>query len=65
MKVKVNFDSENCPLHLLHRASQCAEDLFHLATYGLNITPRQFMVLTHVGKRQGLSQTDLVQLVSG
>jgi hypothetical protein len=32
------------PIHLLHRASQCAEEIFHAAiTDGL--TPRQFAVL--------------------
>jgi DNA-binding MarR family transcriptional regulator len=37
------------------------EDLFHVATSGLDITPRQFLLLKHIAKREGLSQTDLVK----
>jgi len=48
-------------LHLLHRATQCMEDLFHVATSGLDITNRQFLLLEHIAKREGLSQTDLVK----
>jgi MarR family transcriptional regulator, temperature-dependent positive regulator of motility len=49
------------PLHLLHRAAQCVEDLFHVATNGFDITPRQFLVLENIARREGLSQTDLVK----
>lgn len=47
-------------VHLLHRAGQCAGDLFteEVATDGL--TPRQFAVLSAVSDNEGLSQTDLV-----
>ncbi len=48
-------------VHLLHRAGQCAGDLFteEVATDGL--TPRQFAVLVAVKQHEGLSQTDLVE----
>jgi DNA-binding MarR family transcriptional regulator len=32
-----------------------------MATNGLDITPRQFVVLENIAKREGLSQTDLVK----
>jgi DNA-binding MarR family transcriptional regulator len=52
---------ERSPLHLLHRVGQCAEDLFQLEMSGLDLTPRQYIVLLTVSKAEGLSQTDLVE----
>ncbi len=48
-------------IHLLHRAGQCAGDIFceEVTTGGL--TPRQFAVLVAVAQKEGLSQTDLVE----
>lgn len=50
------------PIHLLHRAGQCAADIFAAEMGGLDLTPRQFAVLLTVGQREGLSQTDLVEV---
>ncbi len=50
------------PIHLLHRAGQCAADIFTAEMAGLDLTPRQFAVLLTVSKNEGLSQTDLVML---
>lgn len=50
------------PIHLLHRAGQCAADIFTAEMAGLDITPRQFAVLLTVSQNEGLSQTDLVML---
>lgn len=47
--------------HLLHRAEQCAGDLFaRIAPPGL-LTPRQFAILAAVEANEGISQTGLVQ----
>jgi MarR family transcriptional regulator, temperature-dependent positive regulator of motility len=48
------------PIHLLHRAGQCAGDIFAAEVKG-SLTPRQLAVLTAVAANEGLSQTDLVQ----
>jgi len=50
------------PVHLLHRAGQCASDAFVSEMGGIDLTPRQFAVLLTVAQNEGLSQTDLVQL---
>jgi DNA-binding MarR family transcriptional regulator len=49
-------------IHLLHRASQRATELFALETRDFDITARQYAVLTTVAQHEGLSQTDLVRL---
>jgi len=59
--MKAGFGDDRAPLHLLHRASQCADELFQAAMEGLDITPRQFMVLATLKRRGGLSQTSLVE----
>ncbi len=50
------------PIHLLHRAGQCAADIFAAEMGELDLTPRQFAVLLTVAQREGLSQTDLVEV---
>lgn len=52
---------ERSPLHLLHRAEQCASDLFLAVMEDEELTPRQFAVLTTIAKFEGLSQTHLVE----
>jgi len=49
-------------IHLLHRASQRATEIFALETRTFDITARQYAVLTAVAQHEGLSQTDLVRL---
>lgn len=46
------------PIHLLHRAGQCAQDIFH-AEMPSDLTPRQFVILITVSQHEGLSQTGL------
>jgi DNA-binding MarR family transcriptional regulator len=47
--------------HLLHRAEQCAGDIFtRIAPAGL-LTPRQFAILAAIEADEGISQTGLVQ----
>lgn len=52
---------ERSPLHLLHRAGQCAADVFQCELGSDDITPRQFAVLVTVSQNEGLSQTRLVE----
>jgi DNA-binding MarR family transcriptional regulator len=48
-------------LHLLHRAGQCAGDIFQTEMASGDLTPRQFAVLVAVSQNEGLSQTNLVR----
>ena len=47
------------PIHLLHRAGQCAADVFHADMGGRDLTPRQLAVLTAISEEEGASQTKL------
>jgi DNA-binding MarR family transcriptional regulator len=52
---------ERSPIHLLHRAGQCASDIFQ-GEMGLgDLTPRQYAVLVAVSVNEGVSQTHLVE----
>lgn len=51
---------DRSPVHLLHRASQFASDIFQEEIAG-ELTPRQFAILLTVAQNEGLSQTDLVE----
>jgi DNA-binding MarR family transcriptional regulator len=49
------------PLHMLHRAGQCAGDVFHGEIKDGDLTPRQYAVLATVAQNEGVSQTGLVE----
>jgi len=51
---------DRSPIHLLHRASQRASDVFQGEIEG-DLTPRQFAILLTVAHNEGLSQTHLVE----
>lgn len=55
--------SENgsSPLQLLHRAGQCADELFAVNVSETDLTPRQYTVLRAVQTSQDPSQTKLVE----
>jgi DNA-binding MarR family transcriptional regulator len=53
---------ERSPLHLLHRAGQCAAEIFQIELGTDELTPRQYAVLVTVAQNEGLSQTQLVGL---
>jgi MarR family transcriptional regulator, temperature-dependent positive regulator of motility len=54
------YDLNTSPSHLLHRAQQVAGDL-HLDEFGATgLTPRQVAVLSVLGTRDGISQSELV-----
>ena len=59
--VSAGRGKEPCALNILHRASQCADELFLTEAGDLDITPRQFAVLERIAEQEGLSQTDLVE----
>ena len=46
-------------VHLLHRASQCAADIFAAEVAEADLTPRQLAVLVAVAGDEGASQTKL------
>jgi DNA-binding MarR family transcriptional regulator len=53
---------ERSPLHLLHRAGQCASEIFQTELGSDELTPRQYAILLTVAQNEGLSQTQLVEL---
>lgn len=53
--------AERSALHLLHRAGQCADELFALNAVNTDLTPRQFEVLRSVSLLEEPSQTALVE----
>lgn len=48
-------------IHMLHRAGQCADDLFSAGVEHTQLTPRQYIVLRCASEADGASQTDLVE----
>lgn len=61
MTDEISFDLSASPGHLLHRATQFAAERFAQATGGIEVTPRQFAVLSAVAENEGLTQTQLVK----
>ena len=62
MKHDPNSDRlRRSPSHLLHRAGQCAADIFHAEMKDGDLTPRQLAVLVTVANNEGISQTGLVE----
>jgi DNA-binding MarR family transcriptional regulator len=52
---------DTSPIHLLHRAGQCAVDVFQAEMGVEELTPRQYAILLTVAQNEGLSQTSLVE----
>ena len=59
--VKGGKDLDRSAMHLLHRAGQCAADIFSSEARNGGLTPRQFAVLMVVADEEGLTQTGLVE----
>jgi DNA-binding MarR family transcriptional regulator len=59
--VKGGKDLDRSAMHLLHRAGQCAADMFSSEVRTSGLTPRQYAVLMVVAGEEGLTQTDLVE----
>jgi DNA-binding MarR family transcriptional regulator len=53
---------QNSPLHLFHRLGQGSADAFSSQMRQVDLTARQFAVLSATSQNDGLSQTDLVAL---
>lgn len=62
MKVDQNDNGNASALHLLHRAGQCADELFAANVGQTDLTPRQFAVLKAVASSDEPSQTTLVEM---
>jgi DNA-binding MarR family transcriptional regulator len=60
MAVKSADPLNRSATHLLHRAGQCAADIFSSEARVSGLTPRQFAVLMVVAEEEGLTQTELV-----
>ncbi|HRN83779.1 MAG TPA: helix-turn-helix domain-containing protein, partial [Hyphomicrobium sp.] len=61
MKHEASGDRISSALHLLHRAGQCADELFALRVGEAGLTPRQFAVMTAIANSEEPSQTTLVE----
>jgi DNA-binding MarR family transcriptional regulator len=61
MASKMRDDLGRSPVHLLHRAGQCAEELFQAEVGDADLTARQLAVLNTVAANEGLSQTGIVE----
>ena len=60
MAAKNTHQLERSATHLIHRAGQCATDIFQVEARSSGLTPRQFAVLMTIAEEEGLTQTDLV-----
>lgn len=60
--MSVPFTLDTSMLHLLHRASQVADEHFAEAQEPGRLTSRQFVVLAAVSNREGASQTDISEM---
>lgn len=60
MKTETALDRMTSALHLLHRAGQCADELFALRVGESGLTPRQFAVMKAIATSEEPSQTTLV-----
>lgn len=58
---KAGTQLDRSATHLLHRAGQCAADIFAAEARISGLTPRQFAVLLAVAEEEGLTQTGLVE----
>jgi DNA-binding MarR family transcriptional regulator len=55
-----NSSPLSSPLHLLHRAAWWADELFARNLGGVDVTPRQLIVLQAVFESDGLNQTSIM-----
>ena len=59
MSLKTNDELRLSPIHLLHRAGQSAEEIFH-GEMTNDVTPRQLAVLMTIARNEGINQTGIV-----
>ena len=58
----MTFDINKSLLHLFHRATQAADELYDRNAGNDGITLRQLVVLSAIGTKEDLSQTDIVDV---
>ena len=58
---KLGKDLDRSATHLLHRAGQCAAEIFSSEARTGGLTPRQLAVMMVIGDKEGLNQTELVE----
>jgi DNA-binding MarR family transcriptional regulator len=61
MMAKGAKDLDRSATHLLHRAGQCAAEIFSSEARTGGLTPRQLAVMMVIGDEEGLNQTRLVE----
>lgn len=61
MKREAVDGQHSSALHLLHRAGQCADELFAYSVGEVGLTPRQFAVMVAIQSSDEPSQTTLVE----
>ncbi|MBL8847340.1 MAG: winged helix-turn-helix transcriptional regulator [Hyphomicrobium zavarzinii] len=61
MKHDAGDDKMSSALHLLHRAGQCADEMFAVSVGEVGLTPRQYAVMTAIANSEEPSQTTLVE----
>lgn len=61
MKHDNGDDRMSSALHLLHRAGQCADEMFAVSVGELGLMPRQFAVMMAIANSEEPSQTTLVE----
>jgi DNA-binding MarR family transcriptional regulator len=61
MREETSHELESSAIHMLHRASQAADELFASETSGAELTPRQFAVLAALEVLESGSQTQIVE----
>jgi DNA-binding MarR family transcriptional regulator len=61
MKNDAGDDRMSSALHLLHRAGQCADEMFAVSVGEVGLTPRQFAVMNAIANSDEPSQTTLVE----
>lgn len=60
MRNETSPELDTSAIHMLHRASQAADELFASETSGADLTPRQFAVLAALEVLESASQTQIV-----
>ena len=60
MRDERSHELDASAIHMLHRASQAADELFANETSGADLTPRQFAVLAALEVLESASQTQIV-----
>lgn len=61
MRDEISRELDASTIHMLHRASQAADELFASETTGADLTPRQFAVLAALEVLESASQTRIVE----